>query len=177
MREWLDELHRNMAAGSIVLAVAATKNDLVDNVPPEDLVSNEEARELASALGAIFVDTSAKSDTNVHELFRKVAERVLQFRGANKIPVTHGASIDKRGQVVKKNAVVMTQQDTTSTTTTSSATPTKMDQEEQQDIVSEAPKNSSPITPSTICDVAPLMCGILPNPAKERDGAFFCVIS
>jgi hypothetical protein len=50
----------------------------------------------------MFVDTSAKTNTNVVELFRKVAERVLQFKQDTPIPVTPGASIDESGQVLKK---------------------------------------------------------------------------
>lgn len=113
MREWLDELHRNVPAGSIVIAIAATKTDLVETAPTSDTMQlYKEAEELAMALGAIFVDTSAKSNSNVTVLFQRVAERVLQFRenakregtdlDAGGIPVTPGASINAKGIVVKK---------------------------------------------------------------------------
>lgn len=106
MRYWLDELHQNTSAGSIVIAIAATKVDLSKDA----LVPTSEGEEMANAMGAIFVDTSAKANTNVTTLFRRVAERVLQFRerakrdgtDVNEIPVTPGASIDERGHVVKK---------------------------------------------------------------------------
>jgi len=111
MREWLDELHRNVPAGSIVIAIAATKTDLSQTADATTLVPPNEAQDVANALGAIFVDTSAKSNSNVQVLFQRVAERVLQFRenarreGMNgtpgAIPVTPGASIDKTGMVVK----------------------------------------------------------------------------
>jgi len=80
MRYWLDELHRNVPAGSIVIAIAATKSDLKGATPNSRMVPSSEAEEMANAMGAIFVDTSAKSNTNVSALFRRVAERVLQFR-------------------------------------------------------------------------------------------------
>lgn len=107
MREWLEELHKNVPAGSIVLAIAATKNDLIQFTDDSDsMVPAKEGEELASALGAIFVDTSAKTNTNVEELFRRVSERVLRFREharkglikANRnIPVTPGATANEVG--------------------------------------------------------------------------------
>jgi small GTP-binding protein len=96
MRYWLDELHRNIPAGSIVICIAATKTDLAQKV---DLA---QAEQMAHAMGAMFVDTSAKTNTNVVELFRKVAERVLQFKQDTPIPVTPGASIDQSGRLMKK---------------------------------------------------------------------------
>uniref|UniRef100_A0A7S4K342 Uncharacterized protein n=1 Tax=Odontella aurita TaxID=265563 RepID=A0A7S4K342_9STRA len=115
MKEWLEELHRNIPAGSIVIAIAATKSDLMHCTDPSTLVPTSEAEELAAALEAIFVDTSAKDDNNVELLFRRVAERVLQFRENAKrgvssvhgdgIPVTPGASIDGKGNVVRNGAV------------------------------------------------------------------------
>lgn len=115
MKEWLEELHRNIPAGSIVIAIAATKSDLIHCTEPTTLVPTSEAEELAAALEAIFVDTSAKDDSNVDLLFRRVAERVLQFREnakrgvssgqGNEIPVTPGASIDGRGNIVRNGTV------------------------------------------------------------------------
>eukprot|EP00568_Trieres_chinensis_P013004 CAMPEP_0183300312 /NCGR_PEP_ID=MMETSP0160_2-20130417/6783_1 /TAXON_ID=2839 ORGANISM="Odontella Sinensis, Strain Grunow 1884" /NCGR_SAMPLE_ID=MMETSP0160_2 /ASSEMBLY_ACC=CAM_ASM_000250 /LENGTH=218 /DNA_ID=CAMNT_0025462701 /DNA_START=134 /DNA_END=787 /DNA_ORIENTATION=- len=112
MKEWLEELHRNMPAGSIVIAIAATKSDLITVSDPSTLVPTSEAEELAAALEAIFVDTSSKLNFNVDLLYRRVAERVLQFREnalkgltagrAGDIPVTPGASVGDGGRVVKK---------------------------------------------------------------------------
>jgi len=96
MRFWLDELHRNIPAGTIVICIAATKTDLV---PQVDLT---EAEQMANSMGAMFVDTSAKTNTNVIGLFRKVAERVLQFKQDTPIPVTPGAAIDEQGNVLRK---------------------------------------------------------------------------
>jgi len=105
MREWLDELHRNVAAGSIVIAIAATKCDLISSIKPA--VPMNEAEELAQALSAIFVDTSAKENYRITELFQRVAERVLKFReiGKGELPVTSGASIDKNGIVINGDKI------------------------------------------------------------------------
>eukprot|EP00978_Attheya_sp_CCMP212_P034438 scaffold144133_cov50-Attheya_sp.AAC.2 len=113
MREWLDELHRNVPVGSIVIAIAATKSDLVHIAPTNTLVPAREAEKLASAMGAIFVDTSAKDNSNVNVLFQRVAERVLQFRDARRtgmvgdvtgggIPVTPGATMNESGRLVSR---------------------------------------------------------------------------
>lgn len=95
MRDWLDELHRTIPAGQIVIAIAPTKYDLLkDNGQlSSTVVPLSETEELANALGAIFVETSAKDNDGISTLFQQVAERVLKFReqGAE-LPVTPGAS-------------------------------------------------------------------------------------
>lgn len=100
MRDWLDELHRNINAGSIVIAIAATKCDLQ---PVAKIL--KEAEDLAQAVGAIFVDTSAKLNYRVNDLFQKVAERVLRFRDTNNVslPIQNGACVNEYGQVIKHN--------------------------------------------------------------------------
>ena len=65
----------------------------------------QEAEALANALGAIFIETSAKDNFGVTALFQKVAERVLWFRdngtgGASALPVTPGASVNEQGMVL-----------------------------------------------------------------------------
>jgi len=100
MRDWLDELHRNISAGSIVIAIAATKCDLL-----VDKQILKEAEDLAQAVGAIFVDTSAKQNYRVNDLFQRVAERVLRFRDTNNhvfLPVKKGICVNEHGQVVNR---------------------------------------------------------------------------
>lgn len=112
VKEWLEELSPIIQAGSIVIAIAATKNDLIEEPAAEAFVPAAQAMELSQSVNAIFVDTSARNDENVNLLFRKVAERVLYVReqernmgleadGAHTIPVTPGASIDEHGKIVK----------------------------------------------------------------------------
>lgn len=64
-----------MAAGrrQMVLAVVACKSDL-----PASPGLQEEARRLAASMGAIYIETSAKENINVGELFHVVSEQVLQ---------------------------------------------------------------------------------------------------
>jgi Ras family. len=122
-------------AGSIVIAIAATKYDLINDPTTQksSLVSTSHARELAKSIDAIFVDTSARNDENVNLLFQKVAERVLWVReqaksrglllegnggnsssivggggggGLDAIPVSPRASMNDHGNVVKGNQEV-----------------------------------------------------------------------
>ncbi|KAI2509758.1 ADP-ribosylation factor [Fragilaria crotonensis] len=84
---WLEELHRNVPAGNIVLCLCACKSDITPHV-----VSPKEVQELAMANGALLVETSAAKNLNVTQVFTKVSERVLQFQkkeretGLGKIP-------------------------------------------------------------------------------------------
>lgn len=88
----------SLAAGSIVIAIAATKCDLLNESKPTVPISEAEA--LAQALGAIFVDTSAKDNYGIANLFQKVAERVLRFReNGTELPVTPGASVNNKGMI------------------------------------------------------------------------------
>jgi GTPase SAR1 family protein len=57
----------------MVLAVVACKSDL-----PASPGLQEEARRLAASMGAIYIETSAKENINVGELFHAVSEQVLQ---------------------------------------------------------------------------------------------------
>jgi small GTP-binding protein len=75
LQHWLDEVQRNTVGRRIVLAVVACKCDL----PPAPGVQ-QEAQRLAQAVDAIYMETSSKNNTNIQELFRVTAERVLQYQ-------------------------------------------------------------------------------------------------
>eukprot|EP00593_Proboscia_inermis_P001158 CAMPEP_0171297422 /NCGR_PEP_ID=MMETSP0816-20121228/6162_1 /TAXON_ID=420281 /ORGANISM="Proboscia inermis, Strain CCAP1064/1" /LENGTH=367 /DNA_ID=CAMNT_0011771679 /DNA_START=15 /DNA_END=1118 /DNA_ORIENTATION=+ len=100
MTDWLKELHSNVQAGSIVIAIAATKCDVLSEQncgesQPHPAVPHIEAESLANELGAIFVNTSSKENIGVADLYQRVGERVLQFRESQAsngvgIPVTPG---------------------------------------------------------------------------------------
>ena len=76
LQYWIQELHDH-APGDLVIALCATKSDLVTN--PD----TSQVEELAEATGAMFFSTSAKDDTNVNLVFEKVAERILQMKMEN----------------------------------------------------------------------------------------------
>ena len=84
-KDWMNELQQNVPAGGIVIAMCATKCDLSMN--PD----TSQAEALAAQTGAMFMTTSSKTNSNVHLLFQKVTERVLDYQRRNAgldIPVT-----------------------------------------------------------------------------------------
>jgi small GTP-binding protein len=111
MKVWLDEVRRKVRVGQdVVVAIAALKTDLLtfnDNdgdrggggVPKKVAVLEREVEQLAEALGFIYLPTSAKTGFNVHALFQRVADRVLQYRLLN---TRQNGDGDNDG---KKNAV------------------------------------------------------------------------
>ena len=93
MAKFLEEVQRNTMGRRIVIAIAACKCDL-----PATPGLQEEARRLADTCGAIYIETSAKNNTGVHDLFSHTAERVLQWQAESingtglSIPVTTGGT-------------------------------------------------------------------------------------
>ena len=107
MRGWLDEVRRRVAPSqNVVIGIAALKIDLVKGSSSSGInqhhphlsttaannaaaiasstgVPEYEVEQLADALGAIYLPTSAKTGMNVHELFLAVADRVLMYRASN----------------------------------------------------------------------------------------------
>ncbi|GLC77750.1 hypothetical protein PLESTF_001063800 [Pleodorina starrii] len=68
---WLEELRR-YAGHSMVLMLVGNKSDLVS----QRQVGEEEGRQLADSIGALFVESSAASGSNVAEVFEGVAGRL-----------------------------------------------------------------------------------------------------
>ena len=68
---WVDELHANGAPGCVI-ALAGNKVDQAERRK----VSYEEAMTYAVSQGLIFMETSAKTNINVAELFREIAIKV-----------------------------------------------------------------------------------------------------
>jgi len=175
MKLWIEEVQRNISAGSIVICIVATKCDLAASV-----VSNEEVETLAYAMGAMFMETSAKMDTNVTKLFRKVTERVLEYQqgGKQRIPVTPGAKVQD-GRVVKGNGdepVAMPPLSSShSTSTTATNTPSKKKQQQhklQQRRDKRTKERELEEQASNMCQPNLMMCGIMP----AHQTANFCII-
>ena len=59
------------ADSDAMIAIVANKNDLYDNAQ----VSEEEAKEFAKSVGAIFQSTSAKSDSGITTLFDNIGQK------------------------------------------------------------------------------------------------------
>ena len=65
---------------NIILAIAANKSDLIE----QETVDEEEARNFAKELNAIFVTTSAKSSEGINSLFEEIAKK---YSGATNITI------------------------------------------------------------------------------------------
>ena len=93
LRKNLDELEVYKQNKPMVLVVAACKTDLMA-VPNMEA----EAQKLAATYGAMYMETSAKANRGVNELFLSTASRVLEWHEAAvhgqapPLPVTVGGS-------------------------------------------------------------------------------------
>lgn len=76
LKYWVREL-QGLSGEAIVIGVAANK---VDVEPEKREVSAEEGREYARQIGAIFYETSARSDVNVTKLFLEATKCGLNNR-------------------------------------------------------------------------------------------------
>lgn len=70
-KSWIKELQRQ-ANPNIVIALVANKVDLGS----KRVVSTEEAQAYAEENGLLFMETSAKSGTNVNEVFVAIAKKL-----------------------------------------------------------------------------------------------------
>lgn len=76
MKDWVEELKQNCQDRGLILAIACNKADL-----PNRVVSRARAEQFAESISAIYMDTSAKENFGVNELFQRVAERVIETQG------------------------------------------------------------------------------------------------
>lgn len=68
LKYWSDEL----SLSKIPIFICGTKSDQSPRI-----ISNSDMKQLAAAMGALYLETSAKNNTNVTLLFKQVAERIL----------------------------------------------------------------------------------------------------
>jgi small GTP-binding protein len=80
LKMWVDEVRLN-GPNEIVLAVCGNKSDLAQHrqVPLRD------AEAYAQQVGALYVETSARNDNNVQELFLEVGKRVVSLRDGDSV--------------------------------------------------------------------------------------------
>ena len=76
---WANQIKEN-SPENIILAIAANKSDLIE----QETVDEEEARNFAKELNAIFVTTSAKSSEGINSLFEEIAKK---YSGATNITI------------------------------------------------------------------------------------------
>lgn len=71
----MKELQRQ-ANENIVIALAGNKLDLVTESPDKRQIPEDDAKAYANEAGLLFFETSAKSSTNVKELFTAIAKKL-----------------------------------------------------------------------------------------------------
>lgn len=71
LKNWIDEL-KAQGPKDIALAIAGNKSDMSSSRE----VDTKTAREYAEEIGALYLETSAKDDTNVQEIFVRLSERL-----------------------------------------------------------------------------------------------------
>ena len=71
----MKELQRQ-ANENIVIALAGNKLDLVTDNPDKRAISTADAQAYAQEAGLLFFETSAKTSTNVRELFTAIAKKL-----------------------------------------------------------------------------------------------------
>ena len=76
---WAEQI-KDSSPSKIILAVAGNKCDLIE----KEAVDEDQARQLASELGAIFMNTSAKRVETINELFFEIAKK---YTGASVVKI------------------------------------------------------------------------------------------
>ena len=70
---WYEQIKQNHEDNNIIIILVANKNDLYE----DQKVSNEEGKEFAKNIGAIFISTSAKNNNDINFLFENIAMKIL----------------------------------------------------------------------------------------------------
>ena len=92
---WANQIKEN-SPENIILAIAANKSDLIE----QETVDEEEARNFAKELNAIFVTTSAKSSEGINSLFEEIAKK---YSGATNITIKEEEDGDEPQVQEQKN--------------------------------------------------------------------------
>jgi Ras-related protein Rab-1A len=101
VKQWLHEIDR-YAAENVNKLLVGNKSDLA----AKRVVSTEQGKEFADSLGIEFLETSAKTSTNVEQAFLTMASQIKARMKTQ--PTAAGAQAGKggvplRGQQVKQN--------------------------------------------------------------------------
>ena len=92
---WYEQIKEN-GVKNIVLGIAGNKCDLYE----EEAVPENEAREFAASIGAIFGLTSAQNNTGINELFADVGNKYLDPSFQQKVQDEKGEKDDSKGQTI-----------------------------------------------------------------------------
>nr|XP_013013166.1 ras-related protein Rab-17 isoform X3 [Cavia porcellus] len=73
-QQWLEDLEKELQPGEIVVALVGNKTDLEE----KRQVTLQEGKEFAESRGLLFMETSARLNHQVSEIFSAVAQELLQ---------------------------------------------------------------------------------------------------
>jgi Ras-related protein Rab-22 len=98
LQNWVEEL-KQKGPKDIALAIAGNKADLADSRE----VDERTASTYADEIGAIYLETSAKDDTNVQDIFVKLSTRLPSPQSADSNVVKASAANTRPGKTPQKS--------------------------------------------------------------------------
>lgn len=103
-KSWVKELQRQ-ANENIIIALAGNKLDLVTDSPDKRAIETADAAAYAREAGLLFFETSAKTSTNVHELFTAIAKKLpLDQAGPRNLRANPRPGVDLRPESASPQA-------------------------------------------------------------------------
>ena len=89
LARWVRELKQFGPSNGILLTVVGNKADLAHEMRSVD---PDEAREFAKSIGAVYMETSAKNEINVDQVFQELARRIVVEATSSSSVVNNGAN-------------------------------------------------------------------------------------
>jgi GTPase SAR1 family protein len=103
-KSWVKELQRQ-ANENIIIALAGNKVDVVNEYPDKRAIQTADAEAYAKEAGLLFFETSAKTSTNVKELFTAIAKKLpLDQAGPRNLRANPRPGVDLRPESTQTGA-------------------------------------------------------------------------
>lgn len=103
-KSWVKELQRQ-ANENIIIALAGNKKDIVDASPDKRAIQTVDAEAYAKEAGLLFFETSAKTNSNVKELFTAIAKKLpLDQAGPRNLRANPRPGVDLRPEATQQPA-------------------------------------------------------------------------
>ena len=99
VKQWLHEIDR-YAAENVNKLLVGNKSDLTG----KRVVSTEQGKEFADSLGIEFLETSAKTSTNVEQAFLTMASQIKARMKTQPTAAQGGKSVPLSGEKIKSNS-------------------------------------------------------------------------
>ncbi|XP_026325772.1 ras-related protein Rab-5B-like [Hyposmocoma kahamanoa] len=97
-KSWVNELQQS--SSSIVIALAGNKIDMA----ARRMVEFEEAQAYADENELVFMETSAKTATNIEELFRAIGQELVKIKDVDREVVERGRRLTRRTKKTRRTA-------------------------------------------------------------------------